>query len=171
MISLHHPSTLFGAARDERQGGAEQGTILAARLHGGIETQYAASTPHYGANDAIILVPWATRPTFVARTAAQLELALEAGLFAAWCTLDALHNHKAYHAVSLAFLRIAALTSIGEHGEQRAQASGSTRDPSSARARPTSGPHERISPPMKRRTSAHASAKPNTREGASSAPS
>ena len=120
MISLHNPSTLFGAARDERQGGAEQGAMLAARLHGGIETQYAASTPHYGANDAIILVPWAARPTVVAHTAAQLELALEAGLFAAWCTLDALHNHKAYHAVSLAFLRIAALTSIGEHGEQRA---------------------------------------------------
>ena len=118
MICLHDLSALFGAARDERQGGAEQGAVLAERLNGGIETQYAASTPYYGAN--IILVPWATRPTVVARTAAQLELARKAGLYAAWCTLDALHDHKAYHAVSLAFLRIAALTSVGEHGEQRA---------------------------------------------------
>ena len=120
LISLHDRSPLFGAARDERQGGAEQGAVLAERLSGGIETQYAASTSYYGANDAIILVPWATRPTVVARSTAQLELAQKAGLYAAWCTLDALHDHKAYHAVSLAFLRIAALTSVGEHGEQRA---------------------------------------------------
>lgn len=42
--------------------------------------------------------------------------AREAGLSAFWCTLDALHDHFAYHAVSLAFQRISALTTIGEHG-------------------------------------------------------
>ena len=49
-------------ARDERQGGAEQGATLAAHLSGGIETQYASPAPLYGANDAVILVPWAARP-------------------------------------------------------------------------------------------------------------
>ena len=120
MITLQKPDAIFGSARDELRGGAEQGATLAACLTGGIETQYAAPTSFYGANDAIVLVPWATRPTVVARSAAQLELAREAGNGAIWCTLDALHNHVAYHAVSLAFQRLAALTTVGEHGEQRA---------------------------------------------------
>ena len=121
MVSLaQEPDALFGATRDERQSGAEQGEILAARLTGGIETQYAAPTAYYGANDAVILVPWASRPTFVARSPAHRTIAREAGLRAAWCTLDALHDHVAYHAVSLAFQRIAAITTVGEHGEQRA---------------------------------------------------
>ena len=120
MVCLNRPDAIFGAARDERQGGAEQGAILAAHLSGGIETQYASPAPLYGANDAVILVPWAARPTFVARSAANLATARDAGLDAAWCTLDALHDHVAYHAVSLAFMRISTLTSIGEHGEQRA---------------------------------------------------
>ena len=43
MVSLaQEPDALFGATRDERQSGAEQGEILAARLTGGIETQYAS---------------------------------------------------------------------------------------------------------------------------------
>ena len=145
------------AARRRRartQGGAEQGAVLAERLNGGIETQYAASTPYYGANDAIILVPWATNPPVVARTAAQFELARKAGLYAAWCTLDALYDHKAYHAMSLAFLRIAALTSVGEHGEQRAGVWEYARGRSSARARHTSGPRE--SRPSRRRGDARA---------------
>lgn len=113
MINLQEPRAFFGAARDERQGGAEQGAILATHLNGvcgvAIESQYAASTPFYGSNDAIILVPWATRPTFVARSSAHVARAREAGLNALWCTLDALHDHFAYHAVSLAFQRISAL--------------------------------------------------------------
>jgi hypothetical protein len=120
MVCLNRPEAIFGAARDERQGGAEQGATLAAHLSGGIETQYASPAPFYGANDAVILVPWAARPTFVARSAADLASARDAGLSASWCTLDALHEHAAYHAVSLAFMRIATLSSIGEHGEQRA---------------------------------------------------
>jgi hypothetical protein len=92
MINLQEPRAIFGAARDERQGGAEQGAILATHLNGAcvaaIESQYEASTPFYGANDAIILVPWATRPTFVARSVAHVDRAREAPFGAPWtrCT-------------------------------------------------------------------------------------
>ena len=67
-----------------------------------------------------MLLPWQRQPTHVLQSAAQRALAREAGLSAAWCTLGALHDHGAYRAVSLAFQRVAALTTVGAHGDQQA---------------------------------------------------
>ena len=45
MINLQEPRAIFGAARDERQGGAEQGAILATHLNGACGVGCKKKTP------------------------------------------------------------------------------------------------------------------------------
>ena len=120
MVPLDEQAMTFGGERDWARGGAEQGEALAAFITGGIETQYAAPLTCFGHKDAVVLLPWQRQPTHVLQSAAQRALAREAGLSAAWCTLGALHDHGAYRAVSLAFQRVTALTTVGAHGDQQA---------------------------------------------------
>ena len=119
MVSLLQPNSVFGAERDVRRGGAEQGESVAAFITGGYETVYASPLKDYGHGDAVILVPWTTPPITVLQTVDQRDTARQAGLSAAWCTLGALHDHAAYLPTLLAFQRIAALTTAGEHGNQQ----------------------------------------------------
>ena len=113
MVSLLQPNSVFGAERDVRRGGAEQGDSIAAFITGGYETVYASPLKDYGHGDAVILVPWTTPPITVLQTVDQRDTARQAGLSAAWCTLGALHDHAAYLPTLLAFQRIAALTTAG----------------------------------------------------------
>ena len=120
MISLREPEELFGAARDARREGAEQGAEIAAGIAQGLETVYAATVKCFGQPDAVVMVPWATPPARVLATPGERREATAAGLVTAWCTLDALDGHIACIPVGAAFLRVAALTTIGAHGAQNA---------------------------------------------------
>lgn len=120
MVDIRTPSALFGAPRDAKRSGADQGEAIAEFISGGLPTQYAAPWVLYEKRDVIVLVPWATAPITTVDTPQQRELAAAAGLSAAWCTLAALQDHLAYRPAGLALGRVAALAEAGRHGAQQA---------------------------------------------------
>ena len=120
MIPLQEPQALFGAARDARREATAQSAELAANIAQGLETVYAATVKCFGQLDTVVMIPWATPPAHVITSTTQREDAAATGQGAAWCTLDSLDGHVACFPVGAAFLRIAALTTIGAHGSQNA---------------------------------------------------
>ena len=116
MISLQQPDAVFGVARDWTMSGMAQGEQAAAFLRGDAPTQYAARLEQFDKADAVVLVPWAAAPMHVIRHRQQRAEARDAGLSAVWCTLDAVDGHISAHAIALAFKRVEAMTTIGEHG-------------------------------------------------------
>ncbi|KOO26420.1 hypothetical protein Ctob_009367 [Chrysochromulina tobinii] len=120
MISLRKPQELFGAVRDAHREAAAQSAELATGISQGLETVYAATVKCFGQPDVIVMVPWAMPPTCVLTSATQRDEAAANGQRTAWCTLDALDGHIASFPVGAAFLRIAALTTVGAHGAQNA---------------------------------------------------
>ena len=120
MISLRQPQELFGAVRDAHREAAAQSAELATGISQGLETVYAATVKCFGQPDVIVMVPWATPPICVLTSTTQRTEAAANGQKTAWCTLDALDGHIASFPVGAAFLRIAALTTVGAHGAQNA---------------------------------------------------
>ena len=86
MVSLTAPEGLFGAQRDPKRSGADQGEGIAAFISGGVPTQYAAPLRLYEHPDVVVMVPWATAPVTVVTTVQQRMWARDAGLSAVWCT-------------------------------------------------------------------------------------
>ena len=120
MISLRQPQELFGAVRDAHRVAAAQSAELATGISQGLETVYAATVTCFGKPDVVVMVPWATPPACVLTSTTQRAEAAANGQRTAWCTLDALDGHIASFPVGAAFLRIAALTTVGAHGAQNA---------------------------------------------------
>jgi hypothetical protein len=120
MVSLRKPQELFGAVRDAHREAAAQSAELATGISQGLETVYAATVKCFGQPDVIVMVPWAMPPACVLTSTTQRDKAAAHGQRTAWCTLDALDGHIASFPVGAAFLRIAALTTVGAHGAQNA---------------------------------------------------
>ncbi|KOO32751.1 hypothetical protein Ctob_016308 [Chrysochromulina tobinii] len=120
MISLREPQELFGAVRDAHREAAAQSAELATNISQGLDTVYAATVKCFGQPDVVVMVPWATPPACVLTSTTQRAEAAANGQQSAWCTLDALDGHIACFPVGAAFLRIAALTTVGAHGSQNA---------------------------------------------------
>jgi hypothetical protein len=120
MISLRQPQELFGAVRDAHREAAAQSAELATGISQGLETVYATTIKCFGQPDVVVMVPWATPPACVLTSTTQRAEAAANGQRSAWCTLDALDGHIASFPVGAAFLRIAALTTVGAHGAQNA---------------------------------------------------
>ena len=116
MISLRGDDSLFAVTRNQTMTAEAQAEASVAFISGGQPTQYAARLDTFGHADAVVIVPWPRPPTVVLQSSQQRRDASAAGLSAAWCTMQALHDHAAYQPVGIAFQRIHILKEPGAHG-------------------------------------------------------